>query len=276
MDQQEFSLAHLTVLSCPPPEMIYLAARAGYRFVSPRPIPMHYPGEPAYDLAHDAALLRRTTAALSATGLGVHDIELCRVYAGMDPRDYEPAFEVAARLGARHAISSIWTPDRAYYLDMFDQVCAVAAPYGIRVNLEYVPIAEVSTLAGAVDVLRSVDATNTGLMLDTYHVHRARTNLADLDAVPREWFHFCQLSDAPEQIPEGRDEVRRELRERRLYVGEGGIDIAGLLHRLPPMVYSLELPNLARSGEFGAAEHAARCLESAIAYLARHPRPVAA
>ena len=28
--KQEYSLAHLTVLGCPPPEMTYIAARAGY------------------------------------------------------------------------------------------------------------------------------------------------------------------------------------------------------------------------------------------------------
>jgi hypothetical protein len=35
--EQEFSLAHLTVLGCAPPEMTYIAARAGYDYVSIRP-----------------------------------------------------------------------------------------------------------------------------------------------------------------------------------------------------------------------------------------------
>lgn len=271
---QQYSLAHLTVLECAPPEMVYLAARAGYDYVSIRPIYMHNPGEPNYALATNPTLLRQTRTALASTGLGVHDIELCRIYDGMDPRDYVPAFEVAAELGARHAISSIWTPHRSYYLDMFEQVCALARPYGISINLEYVPIAQVKTLAGAVDVLTHVNAPNVGLMLDMYHLHRARTNVADLDALPREWFHFCHLCDAPARIPSTFEEMRDELRERRLYVGEGGIDIAGVLHRLPEMVCSIELPHLARTHEYGAAEHAARCLESAKAYFARHPRPV--
>ena len=38
--KQEFSLAHLTVLGCAPPEMTYIAARAGYDYVSIRPIYM--------------------------------------------------------------------------------------------------------------------------------------------------------------------------------------------------------------------------------------------
>ena len=45
--KQEFSLAHLTVLGCPPPEMTYVAARAGYDYVSIRPhLTWGSPGEP--------------------------------------------------------------------------------------------------------------------------------------------------------------------------------------------------------------------------------------
>ena len=40
-----YSLVHLTNISCPPPEMIRVAARAGYDAVSLRTIPMGLPGE---------------------------------------------------------------------------------------------------------------------------------------------------------------------------------------------------------------------------------------
>mgnify|MGYP003465836748 FL=1 len=58
------------------------------------------------------------------------------------------------------------------------------------------------------------------------------------------------------------------MREARLYVGEGGIDIAGILAHIPHCVYSIELPNKVRHEEMGYAEHAARCLETLKAYLA--------
>lgn len=58
------------------------------------------------------------------------------------------------------------------------------------------------------------------------------------------------------------------LREERLYVGEGGINIAEILKRVPVPVISIELPLLARAKEFGYTEHACRCLESAKAYAA--------
>jgi hypothetical protein len=62
----------------------------------------------------------------------------------------------------------------------------------------------------------------------------------------------------------------RIMREARLYVGEGGIDVAGILAHIPPCVYSIELPNKELHDEIGYAEHAARCLETLKVYLAKH------
>lgn len=41
--KKQYSLAYLTILGCPPPEMINIAARTGYDFVSLRPIYMGLP-----------------------------------------------------------------------------------------------------------------------------------------------------------------------------------------------------------------------------------------
>jgi sugar phosphate isomerase/epimerase len=268
--RQEFSLAHLTVLGCAPPEMTYVAARAGYDYVSIRPIYMGLPGEPNYALADNRQMLRQTRTALASTGVRVHDIELARILEGVDPKTYVPAMEVAAELGAKAVLSSIWGGDRAYYVDRFGELCDLAKPFGLTVDLEYVPIAAVRNLAQAVDVLSTIKRSNAGLMIDMHHFHRARDNPAELDALPREWFHFAHLCDAPAEIPTERQEMIRILREARLYVGEGGIDVAGILKHIPPCVYSIELPNKARHEELGYAEHATRCLETLKAYLAAH------
>jgi sugar phosphate isomerase/epimerase len=266
--EPQFSLAHLTVLGCPPPEMIYIAARAGYDFVSLRIIQLGLPGEANYALAENPEMLRQTKRALATTGFQVHDIELARIYDDMHPTRYLPAMEVAAELGVRAVLSSIWTTNLDYAIEKFGEVCDLARPFGLTVDLEYVPIAGVKTLAGAVDVLRAVNRPNAGLMIDTHHFHRAHDKVEDLDGLPAEWFHFAHLCDAPSAMPADPEEMTRIMREGRLYVGEGGIDIAGIINRLPPMVYSIELPNLARVRELGYAEHAFRCLESAKAYAA--------
>ena len=66
----------------------------------------------------------KTKAALAATGIRVHDIELARIYEGMDPKSYLPAMEVAAELGARAVLSSIWSGERDFYIEKFAEVKA--------------------------------------------------------------------------------------------------------------------------------------------------------
>ena len=90
---------------------------------------------------------------------------------------------------------------------------------------------------------------------------------SELDGVPREWFHFAHVCDAPPEIPTTDEALIHTARDERLYAGEGGIDIAGILQRLPPVPYSIELPHTARVKELGYAEHAFRCLETTKAYL---------
>jgi len=267
-----FSLAHLTVLGCAPPEMTYIAARAGYDFVSYRLIYLGLPGEPNYDLATNKEMLRQTKTALAATGLKPLDIELARISDGLDPKKYLPAMEVAAELGAKHVLSSIWTENRTWAVECFAAVCDLAKPLGLTVELEFVTFAGVKNLKDALEVLQAARRPNAGVLVDMLHFSRSRVALAELDAVPREWFRFAHLCDAPAVIPATHEGLIRTAREERLYPGEGGIDVAAILNRMPPVPYSIEIPHLARVKELGYAEHAWRCLQAARDYVRAHPR----
>ncbi|WP_027414682.1 sugar phosphate isomerase/epimerase family protein [Aneurinibacillus terranovensis] len=270
--KRQFSLAHLTVLGCPPPEQTYIAARAGYDFVSFRLIYMGLPGEPNYGLAENKEMLKQTKTALDETGVRLLDIELARIYDGVDPKRYVPAMEVAAELGGRHVLSSIWTDDRNFAIERFAELCDLAKPFGLTVELEFVPIASVYNLAGALDVLRTAKRENAGLMIDVHHFHRSRDKVEDLDMVPREWFRYLHLCNAPAEIPPWKQEMTRILREERLYLSEDGIDVASIVNRLPEIPCSIELPNVKRAQELGYEEFARRCLQTAKDYLASHPR----
>lgn len=267
-----FSLAHLTVLGCPPPEATRIAAHAGYDLVSLRIIPMGLPNEPLYDLARNPVLLRETRTALVETGLRLHDIELARIADGVDVRSYLPAIETGAELGARRVIASIWTRDRHAAIDSLDSLCELSAKAGISVSLEFVSWANVSTLQEVLALRRAVGTAAPGLLIDVLHFQRARVRLEELNAVPREWFHFAHISDAPREAPTTQDGLIHEGREARLYPGEGGIDIAGIVNRIPVVPYSLEIPNIQRVRELGYAEHARRCLETTRKYFHAHRR----
>jgi len=268
--QPQFSLAQLTVLKTSPAEISRIAADCGYDYVSMRQIYMGLPEEPDYDLSKNKKLMAETKAVFADTGIKLLDIELARIFDGMDVKKYEPAMTTAVELGGKHVLSSIWTLDREYAIERFAELCDLAAQYGLTVELEYVPIAGVRTLGGAVDVLRKVNRKNAGLMIDIHHFHRAQDDPAELAKLPKEWFRFAHLCDAPAEIPSEQTEMVRILREARSYVGEGGIDIAPILNAMPVVPYSIELPNLERVAESGYAEHARRCLESAKTFCSGH------
>ena len=65
--RHDYSLAHLTVLSLTPPQVVDVAARSGYRYVGLR-LTSVTPDELLYDLAHDRALMKETKARLADTG----------------------------------------------------------------------------------------------------------------------------------------------------------------------------------------------------------------
>jgi sugar phosphate isomerase/epimerase len=263
-----FSLAHLTMLSLPPPQLIETAARAGYQFVSLRPIPVGAPNEPLYPLGTDAALLARTKAALAATGIGLLDIEVARIIKEAKPRDYLPALAAAAELGGRHVLSSAWCDDRPYILDFFGELCDLAQPFGLTVDLEFVTWSGVRTLDEAVEVVSAARRPNAGIVIDTLHFDRCHAELEKLSALPREWFHFAQISDAPATYSTEREELIRIGRAERLYLGEGGIDVASILGRLPPVPLSIEIPNVAKLESLGAEQYARLCIETARSFLA--------
>ncbi|MGH8301288.1 MAG: sugar phosphate isomerase/epimerase family protein, partial [Steroidobacteraceae bacterium] len=229
----EFSLAHLTLLDCAPPELTEIAAQAGFDYVSYRPIWLGLPTEPKYPLATDRALLARTRAALGATGVKLLDIELARIYPGVDVRDYLPALEVAAELRGRHLLSSIWCDDMSFARDRFAQLCELARPFGITVHLEFVTFAGVRTLNEAAGIVAASGCDNAGICVDTLHFDRSACTLRQLDRLPSQWFHYAQVCDGPDDWSAEESELKRVAREERLFLGEGGIDVRGILDHLP-------------------------------------------
>ena len=262
-----FSLAHLTVLGCPPPEATYIAAKAGYDFVSLRVILLGLPGEPDYALARNPEMLRQTKKALAETGLQVHDIELARIADGVDVKSYAPALETAAELGARYVLTSIWTDQRAYASESLSELCDLARKMSLCVSLEFLTWTPIANLQQAAEMCRSVNRANCGLLIDTLHFNRSRVALEEIDSLPAEMFHFAHVCDAGREIPSSREDLIYTAREARLDPGQGAIDPAAILGRLPNVAYSLEIPNLERVKEVGYAEHARLCLENARKYF---------
>ncbi|MEP1571500.1 sugar phosphate isomerase/epimerase family protein [Roseibium album] len=260
-----YSLAHLTLISATVPELIYIAARAGYDAVSPRLIPMHVDGEFTQSPVNRAQVQAAKTA-LSTTGLKVLDIELARITEDCDPRSFERALELGGELGAKRMIISAWTPtrdDRNFLVDVYGETCDLAEPYGLTVDLEFPSFSRLRTLDEALDIVRAADRPNGGILVDTLYLHLSRVDIGELLHVPSDLLHFLHISDCLPGIADTREGMIQLARDARLYPGEGWIDFAGIIERMPPVDYSIELPNTARIAELGYEEHARRCLQHA-------------
>jgi sugar phosphate isomerase/epimerase len=260
-----YSLAHLTLIGATPPELVYIAARAGYDAVSPRFIPMKVPGE-FKEKPVDKGQVQATKTALASTGLKVLDVELARITEDVDPRSFERALELGGELGAKRMIMSAWTQsrdDRNFLVDVYGETCDLAAPYGITVDLEFPSFSRLRTLDETLDIVRAADRPNGGILVDTLYLHLSRVDLGELLHVPSELFHFLHISDCLPGIADTREGMIQLARDARLYPGEGWIDFAGIIERMPMVDYSIELPNQSRVAELGYEEHARRCLQHA-------------
>lgn len=142
----------------------------------------------------------------------------------------------------------------------------------MKLNLEFVPFSNIPGLTEALAWMDLMDRPNVQVLVDTLHAHRVKVTPEQLREVAAERFGFVHLCDGPAFIPPvDHPDMVGVARGGRLYVGEGGIDLAGMLKNIPdPPYYSIELPNAAEVAIRGKREHARRCLETAKTFFAAH------
>jgi 4-hydroxyphenylpyruvate dioxygenase-like putative hemolysin/sugar phosphate isomerase/epimerase len=260
--RNDYSLAHLTALSLSPPELVDAAAAAGYRNVGLRLIKVT-PEEPHYPLASDPALMRATKTHLAATGIEVLDVELARISSKENPREYLRFLEAGAELGARYVITQLPDPDFTRKAERFAELCELARPLGLTLELEFPSWTETGNLAEAARVLRAADQPNAGILVDVLHFARSDSSIAQLRELPASWFHFAHVCDAPAEIPTTTEGIIHTARFERLFPGEGGIDVRGILEALPAGIpYALEIPRATQIAQVGAKEHARMAIDA--------------
>ncbi|WP_404434628.1 TIM barrel protein [Microbacterium lacus] len=266
-DRHQYSLAHLTALSLSPPELVDAAAAAGYRYVGLRMTKVTME-EPHYPLTYDPALMRATKTHLAATGVEVLDIELARITSGDNPRDYLRFLEAGAELGARHVITQLPDADFARKTDRFAELCQLALPLGLTIDLEFPSWTETPNLTEATRVLRAADQPNAGLLIDLLHFTRSRSSLDELRALPPEWFHYAHVCDAPGEIPTSTADLIHTARFERLFPGDGEIDMLSILDALPAGIpYALEIPRAKLVAQVGGKEHSRLAIAAARRHL---------
>jgi sugar phosphate isomerase/epimerase len=264
-----FSLAHLTVLSLAPPEVVEVAARTGYQTVGLRLFRV-METTPGYPLMDDKPMMRATKSAMAATGVGVLDIELVRITPDLEAASLEPFLAAGAELGARYVITSPYDSDLARLADRLAAISDLASQYGLRAVLEFFPWTSVPDLSAASRIVEAAERAELGILVDTIHFNRSASRLDELDRIPPARLPFVHVSDAPVRESYTTEELLHTARMERLPPGEGGIDIKGILSHMPvdiPM--ALEVPMTSLSAVEGAEAVAQRVRQAAQRLLAR-------
>ena len=229
--KSRISLAHLTVHDADPLQLIDAALAGGFDSIGLRIVPSR-PGEWHAPVAGDEAQIRRIQGRLRATGLDVLDIEVIWLGPESDPAAYAPALETGARLGAKHVLVVGDDPDEERVSGNVAALCALAAPLGITVMLEFIPFCHTNSIDAAHRVITRAAQPNAGVLIDALHLSRSGASPAVIGKLDPALFSYCQICDARAERPppEG---LRAEARGDRLYPGEGALPLAELLDALP-------------------------------------------
>jgi sugar phosphate isomerase/epimerase len=193
---------------------------------------------------------------------------------GTEPVRYEAGFEAAGRLGARIVQVIGDDGDERRLTDNYAALCALAAPYGLTLDLEYMAFARPNRLADTRRIVRNAGAVNAGLMVDCLHVYRCGTRLDDYLDVDGALLHEIQLCDGAATSPVGNEALAHEARFSRKLPGEGALDLAAVWQVVPRDVWvSVEAPFGDARARLPFAERARLIKTAADAFVARAGEP---
>src|SRR5260370_4383127 len=142
------SLAHLGFLEVPPAEFVRIAADAGFSSVGLR-INKSAPGGIEYPYRPKSAEARAVLDAVRETGTSVLYVETIGLARATVIRDAEPMLDIGAALGATHMCVSGDDKDFSVVAEKLAALCELSKPYGIAIDIEYMPFRAVASLADA-------------------------------------------------------------------------------------------------------------------------------
>lgn len=269
---RQLGLAQLSLLNTAPPQLVAMAAEAGFDFIGARVRPVT-PTERPYDLQPGSPMLKETLARMADTGVTVRDIEFL-LLDGTEQRDaWLAMMEAGQALGAVSLTVAASDSDTARLEDTLARMTEDGRSYGIVPTLEPISYQAVNSIPAAVGLARTAGCS---VVVDALHLNRFgavpgseqwQELGANLDLVP-----LLQLCDGPARRPDGRAALVAESRSERGVPGEGGFDLAALVDVFPAGIpVSVEVPSDSTAARLGELAWARRLREAALAVLAREP-----
>lgn len=282
--RRDVGLAQLSLLETAPPDLVLLAAEAGFDFIGARVRPVT-PAERPYDLQPGSPMLAETLANVRSTGVRVVDIEFLLMDGSGEQGGLSGVhgqreawlrmFEAGHALGAQTVTVAGADPDPVRFAETLAQMAEDGREFGITPTLEPISYQRINSLPSAAAAARDAGAQ---VVVDTLHFRRFGGTLAELAAVA-DLVPMLQLCDAPAQRPGDREGLVHESRAARLAPGEGGLVLAEIVAALPATLpVSVEAPSprdVVRLGELGWARHLRRAADRVLAdaHLLTTPAP---
>jgi sugar phosphate isomerase/epimerase len=109
-------------------------------------------------------------------------------------------------------------------------ICSRAADHGMQCDLEFIPLWGVRDLDTAWRIVEGSEATNGGIVFDSWHFVRGRSNLEQLRRIPGHRIHAVQLNDGPLELPAG-STLEEDCYQRR-FPGDGDFPLIQMLQVL--------------------------------------------
>lgn len=186
------------------------------------------------------AVAREVRSRLDDTGVVALDMEPIIV---SDEGDHgDRLVDAAAAIGARHVLVASRRADPGAVAERFAELCQRAAPAGMTLVLEFLPIFGVRTLGGAVAIVQEAGQPNSGVLVDSLHLARSGGSVAEVAALPAELFPYVQVADAPARAPDpSMAGLLDEAINGRSLPGTGALPLAELVDAVPGAALSAEL-----------------------------------
>ena len=226
------SFAHLGALELAPPALIDMLAASGFASTSLRMRPAAHGGV-EYPLT-DANERDETRRRIAATGVGILYVEIALLRRDLAVHEMRPLLEIGAELGARRVLAVGDDPDFVVVAERLAELCALAKPLNLAIDLEFMPFKPVKSLDDAMRVLELAHRPANGfILLDALHFFRSNSRIVHLRALDPKLIGTFQICDAPATAPTTIEGLIFEAREQRLLPGQGRLDLDALMNAMP-------------------------------------------
>ena len=203
------SLEQLTIMDVTPPELVSIAAALDCQAIS---LYVEPPGGgiEVYPLIEDTPVRRETIARLGDTGVVLHNLEAYVLAPDTRVDSYRKSLEAGARMGAKTATVIIFDPNRGRVTDRFAQLCVRASELGLRINAEFFAGSELKSFRDALALVSAAAQPNAGIVVDSLHIARTGSALADVARTDPRLIGNAQISDGPLTMPPDQQNVRSQ------------------------------------------------------------------